>query len=484
MQTISPVGLLAVGSGPGLPPEVQVYDPQSGALKYDLHPFTSNFRGGVRVAVGDVNGDGIPDIVTAQGPGGGTVQVFDGSTGLPLAGPLGSFTPFGPNFTQGLWVAAADVNGDGFADVIVGQDAGGPPEVRIYSGKDGSLLADFLAFDPSFQGGVRVAAAGIAGHHDVITGQGPGGQAVNVFDGAGLNLQNNTPAPVFTISQPFGLSYVGGVYVGTGDVYGDGVAKILVGQGAGRDPQVAVFDAKAQGQELKRFTVYGFPNGARVAAADLNGDSRADVIAAEAKGGSNVRAYDGLSLQEDGHLNAFAAAYHGGVFVGGFGHWGDFAGVTGRTTGGAQGVLLSAVNDLTALQTTLASPGLVTALDALYTAFNAPAWADNSHLGAGGQNVFAELRRGVDALAGLIPGSVVAARLEQDIRLILQSEEDVVLAALASFPGRDYQKVVRAINDYILGEIDAALAFLGGRVNRGLLDDAMNRFEDAWQDLQ
>jgi hypothetical protein len=490
MQSILPVGLLAVGSGPGLAPEVLVYDPQSDALKYDLHPFSSNFRGGVRVAVGDVNADGIPDIITAQGPGGGTVQVFDGVTGKPLAGPLGSFTPFGPDYRHGLWVAAADVNGDGFADVIVGQDAGGQPEVRIYSGKDGRLMADFLAFDPSFPGGVRVAAAVIKGHHDVITGQGPGGQMVSVFDGVTLNLTNPSPTPAFTVPQPFGPSYAGGVFVGTGDVYGDGTPKILVGQGAGPDPEIAIFDGTALGKELNRLVVYGFSNGVRVAAADLNGDSRADVIAGQAQGGANVRAYDGLSLAEDGHLNAFSAASPGGVFVGGFGHWGDFANLTGRTLSGPQGKLQTVVTDLTTIATSLANSGdrrrLAEALDLLYTAFNSPAWVDSSQLQADrGRDVFAAEEAAIDTIADLIQhpqGAVPGQQLEDALRQLAQSDEELAQIAIANAQDHDSEELRKAKAALLEGQNDFAAAFATGAFNPNRLDDAMDHFREAWED--
>ena len=88
------------------------------------------FTGGVFVAAGDVNGDGCADIVTGAGAGGGPhVRVFDGRTGTETHG----FFAFAPAFTGGVRVAAGDVNGDGHAEIIIGAGPGGAargPRVR------------------------------------------------------------------------------------------------------------------------------------------------------------------------------------------------------------------------------------------------------------------------------------------------------------------------------------------------------------------
>jgi hypothetical protein len=331
IETVQPVGWLVTAPDAGRSPEVQVFDAQSGILRFDITAFDPSFQGGVRVAVGDVNGDGIPDIITAEGPGAGTsgdslVHVFDGITGQPLAGPLGSFDPF-PGFHGGLYVAAADLTGDGYADVIVGQDAGGQGWVNIYGGQTGGLLAQFQPFG-SFAGGVRLAAGPVAnnGHVDLIAGAGPGGQPqVEVFDGPSLVGGLDTAVATFDAFDP---RFTGGVYVAAGLIHGQGQppGEIIVGEGAGGEPRVSVFDGT--GQQLQSFLAFapGFKGGVRVAAADVDGDGRSDNVAAEGPGGlPRVRGFDGVTLAEIDQFLAFAANFRGGVFVGGGGKWGLFS---------------------------------------------------------------------------------------------------------------------------------------------------------------
>src|SRR5690606_21819777 len=130
---------------------------EGGAVRIEtINVFASSYQGGVRVAVGDVTGDGVDDIIAGGGNGtGGKVVVYDGLTFEPLPGVLGGFSALGRTYRGGVYVAAGDINSDGFYDVIVGAAAGSSNQVRIYSGADGSLLNAFRAF-PAGSGGVRV----------------------------------------------------------------------------------------------------------------------------------------------------------------------------------------------------------------------------------------------------------------------------------------------------------------------------------------
>ena len=103
--------------------------------------------------------------------------------------------------------------------------------MRVFS-TTGAPLASFFAYDASFTGGVRVAAAG----SKVITGAGPGGGPhVRAFEADGT--------PTATSFFAYDASFTGGVYVSAGDVDADGSADIVTGAGAGGGPHVQVFSA-------------------------------------------------------------------------------------------------------------------------------------------------------------------------------------------------------------------------------------------------
>ena len=158
-------------------------DGSSGQARLSFMAFDPGGRGGVEVAAGDVTGDGLPDILAVSGCA-PTFQVraFNGVTGA-----LVRDYPFTPSaWGCGLHVAAGDVTGDGIADVIAGSGGLGAPFVSVIDGASGALSRELLPYPAGFTGGVYIAAGDVNGdgYADIVTGAGPGGGPhVRAFDG-------------------------------------------------------------------------------------------------------------------------------------------------------------------------------------------------------------------------------------------------------------------------------------------------------------
>lgn len=303
------VYVTAADAGGG--PDVKVFNADTNRVLSNFFAFDMNFTGGVRVAVGDVNADGFTDIVCAAGPGGGpNITVFSGKDGSFMH----SFFAYDMNFTGGVYLAVGDVNADGFADIICGADAGGGPDVTIFSGRNLQRLMSFFAYDINFTGGVRVAAGDVNGdgRADIVCGAGPGGGPnVTVFSGAdGSRLLS-----FFAYQQ----TQTTGIFVSSADMDADARDDVVSGPGPNSLPKVAVFTGTT-GVEQRSFFAYDmtFTGGVRVAAILRAGKTRADIVSVPGPGGGpDVRTVDGQTLQQIDDFFAYDQRFTGGLFVAG-----------------------------------------------------------------------------------------------------------------------------------------------------------------------
>ena len=245
-------------------------NPATGIAR-SVTPFAANFAGGATVGAGDINGDGVPEVIAAAGPGGGPhIQIFDSAGEV-----VSEFFAFGGDFRGGVNMAVGDFNRDGIADIVAAAGSGGGPHVKVFDGSRlPHVLFDFFAYSPGFSGGVRVAVDDINGDgiHDIVTAPGPGGGPnVKVFDGStGQAIKD------FFAFDP---SFTGGVLISTGDFNGDKFGDIITAAGSGGGPAVAV----RSGQDLSTigsFLAYDpvYKGGVQVTGADLRGDGITDVI--------------------------------------------------------------------------------------------------------------------------------------------------------------------------------------------------------------
>src|SRR5262249_52827232 len=138
--------------GAALNGHVKVFSGADNSVLQSFFAFP-DFAGEFSLAAGFVDGDAFADIIVGAGPGptSGHVKVFSGTS----LGLIQSFFAF-PGFNGGVQVAANDRNSDGRADVIVGAGPGAVGgHIKVFDGVSQALLDSYLAF-PGFSGGVFV----------------------------------------------------------------------------------------------------------------------------------------------------------------------------------------------------------------------------------------------------------------------------------------------------------------------------------------
>lgn len=265
-----------------------------------FRPYGADFHGGVRVAIGDINNDGIAEVITAPGPGRiGTVKVYN-LNGQELTEYR---TKAYPNaFIGGVFVALADVNDDGMLDIITTPGQGRRAEVKVFRTRDAAVYADpivdtpmrtFLAFGSTFTGGVSVAAGDLTGDGkaEVVVGSGKGiSPYVRAFD---LTTFSTTGlAPRLLEFSPFSSSQRNGVYVAVGDIRGNSTPEIIVGSSTNTLGQIKLYNA--DGTRFKTINAYTDSGNKRgpvhVAAKDINQvDDLMEVVSAQGFTGNRHR---------------------------------------------------------------------------------------------------------------------------------------------------------------------------------------------------
>jgi uncharacterized delta-60 repeat protein len=171
---------VVVGAGDGGGSQIRIISIGSdGATSVlsDFKAFGATFAGGARVAGADVDGDGNDEVVAAAGPGGTPlVRVFDiadNHTSLTT-----SCLAFARDYRGGVTVAGGDLDGDPYDEIVTGAGAGGRPSVamRDFDATGGHPGFSFVAYEWTYTGGVSVAVgrAESNSNPDIVTTPGAG----------------------------------------------------------------------------------------------------------------------------------------------------------------------------------------------------------------------------------------------------------------------------------------------------------------------
>jgi len=181
---------IITGTRPGAAAHVLIFDGygRTKAPAGGFFPLGREFRGGTSVAAGDVDGDGTEEIITAAGPGGGPrILVWK----KPFFAPADDFLAFDEKMSSGVNVAAGDVDGDGIDEILAVPAGRAEPFVKIFkAAAAGSPFGEFKAAAAP-DTGLNIVADDLNGDklaEIIVAPNGSGPEQVWVYDRLGKLL--------------------------------------------------------------------------------------------------------------------------------------------------------------------------------------------------------------------------------------------------------------------------------------------------------
>ncbi len=256
IPAVSSYAVATPGSA-GKPAQVKLLDGNGDKLIATVTPFPG-YEGTVSVAMGDVDDDGVSDLVVGAGPD-HAPEVVAYSGKASFGSELARFPAFGSEARGGISVAVASIDGSTGDNIVAGSAPGSKSEVKVFTtalpaklGTAPELFSTFVPYQDD-SSGVAVTTGFVdfaTGRNSIVTAPGPGTPAqVKVFAFSLMKpLDKAKPAgteeqclpgdrkPTVSASfMPFGLDYRGGVSIATGWLGGSlgGAERIVVGQLAG-----------------------------------------------------------------------------------------------------------------------------------------------------------------------------------------------------------------------------------------------------------
>jgi subtilisin family serine protease len=252
---------IILGTPAGQEPRVRIYN-QNGKLLKQFLAEDSKFRGGLNIAVADIDNDNLKEIITVPAANGsGKIRIFDNQGKLKK-----QIFVTAKNWRGGLNIAVGDIDGNNNPEIVVGYGVGQEPQIRIFTA-EGKLISAFLAYEKKFRGGVKVAVANVDGrtnHNkaEIIVAPGAGRQPlVKVFD---------NHARIKSQFLAYNKNWQKGFNLAAGDLNNDGLAELAFGANPGATPHVRIFNWR--GGLLESFYAWeeGFNGGVNLGIIKIN----------------------------------------------------------------------------------------------------------------------------------------------------------------------------------------------------------------------
>lgn len=279
---------ILLAANKGAAPFLTIFDEDGEQLDTWL-AYGEGFLGGFNIATGDVNGDSIKEIITAPKTGGGPhIRIFDESGNV-----LSEFMAYDPKFYGGVNVSVGDIDGDGQTEIITAPLSNGGPHIRVFDWR-GNLQQQFFAYEDNYFGGVNIAAGDVNndGRDEIITAPANAKSSeIKVFDHY-RRIKGRFLA--------YDAGMTDGVNVTVGDVNNDGWQEIITVPAKNQTTHVKMFSTK--GRLKGEFAAYTsqLRSGAEIVARDLSGDGQPEILTIPHRGSAALlKVYDSRGLEKD-----------------------------------------------------------------------------------------------------------------------------------------------------------------------------------------
>jgi len=240
---------IVIGSGPGRRSEVRVYDYQGRKTNYVIYPFDQEFLGGIDIACGDIDGDQKDEIAIAVASRESAhIKVYKADAHKTV---LADFFGEPTIFRGGVHIALADLDADRRAEILVSRGQGTRSEVRVFQGNGSRTNFSLYPFSREFKGGADIAAADVDGDKKpeiIVSASRQDRAQIKVYKSNGI-LESSFIA--------FQQGFKGGADIAVADLNFDGISEILAGAGPGGAPHVRAFNYLGQIQYYSPYNIGG-----------------------------------------------------------------------------------------------------------------------------------------------------------------------------------------------------------------------------------